>query len=109
MICIGAGAGNETNYLIEKGYEVWALDPSSSSMDYIKNRTPENRLDKLHLLQSKLVASFFGDKFTGFDKKDAVNMTWLTEKRVEGMLSKFDIKLFKINLNHYLVDRYFSI
>ena len=51
---IGAGAGNETNYLIEQGYEVWALDPTPASLDYIMARVPESRHHKLHLIQSKL-------------------------------------------------------
>ena len=51
---IGAGAGNETNYLIEQGYEVWALDPTLASMDYIKERVPKDKQNKLHLVQKKL-------------------------------------------------------
>jgi SAM-dependent methyltransferase len=136
---LGAGAGNETAYLLAAGWEVWAIDASPAAVEAIRQRSDLQNNNRLHVVQSRFnaidwsafpkfdlivaistlsfseptefdavwagvvnqlkpggffVGNFFGPKFTGYEEKDRIHMTWLDKDRVLGLFTKFETVRF---------------
>ena len=137
---LGAGAGNETAYLLAAGWDVWAIDASPTSVDTIRRRSDLQNTNRLHVVQARFneidwtslpkldlvvaissltfsepaefqnlwdqvtnqvkpggyfVGNFFGPKFTGFDEKEKIQMTWLEKDRVKILFNGFTTLLFR--------------
>lgn len=67
-IDLGAGAGNETAFLLNAGWSVWAIDASSTAIKMLARRADEHHKQQLHVVHTQ----FKGINWPALPKADLI-------------------------------------